>query len=171
MTVMTGVIAWITIEVAAPFQHAHAASIGYAAHHRSEVRRESPPPNFSPKNTTDRSNGSEMPRQTPGHKPILRRPRNSCQPIRGRIVGNVVRVRALFFEWKISNHCSAAQPRHYGGPARIISSDRAGKLNAGRFCSLTAGIREHCSLSLRYSSTAQEDVLCGDHNGVAPKRH
>ena len=85
-------------------------------------------------------------------------------------MGNIVQVRALFFEWKISYHCSAAQPRHYGGPARIISAGRAGKLNARRFCSLTAGIREHRSLSLTYISTAQEDVLCGDHNGVAPKR-
>ena len=100
----------------------------------------------------------------------MRRPRNSCQPIRGRVVGNVVRVRALVLGWKISNRCSAVQPRHYGGPARIISAGRAGKANARRLYSLTAGIREHRSLSLRYISTAQEDVLCGDHNGVAPKR-
>ena len=88
----------------------------------------------------------------------------------GALWENVVRVRALFLEWKLSNHCSAAQPRHYGGPARIISAGRAGKLNAWRLCSLTAGIREHCSLSLRYISTAQEDVPCGDYNDVAPKR-
>jgi len=112
-----------------------------------------------------------MPRQTPGHKPILRRPRNFCQPVRGRIVANVVRVRALFLEWKIRNHCSAAQPRHYGGPTRIISARRAGKLNAWRLCSLTAGIREHFPYhSATYISTAQEDVRCGDQNDVAPKR-
>ena len=96
--------------------------------------------------------------------------RTFYQAIRERIVENVGRVRDLSLEWKISNHCSAAQPRHNGGPARMTSAGRAAKLNARRFCSLTAGIREHHSLSLAYISTAQEDVPCSDHNGVAPKR-
>ncbi len=99
--------------------------------------------------------------------------RDRVTPVRqyaGALWENFERVRALSsYEWKISNHCSAALPRHYGGPACIVSAGRAGKLNAWRFCSLTAGIRGHCSLSRAYISTAQEDVLCDDHNDVAPE--
>ena len=171
MTVMTGVIAWVTIEVAAPFQHTRLPP-AWAMPHAIAVKFR-----------------ARSPRQTSHQKkPPTERMDKKCQGKRqatSRSCGDRVTPVSQYADalWETSCGCvlysssgrlAITVPRHNRDimvARRIISSGRAGKLNAGRFCSLTAGIREHCSLSLRYISTAQEDVLCGDHNGVAPKRH
>jgi hypothetical protein len=86
-------------------------------------------------------------------------------------VENVKRVCALFLEWKASNHCSAAN-------RDIMVARRASsRQGAPENCMLgvfAASRLAYASIVLYHSainiSTAQEDVLCGDHNGVAPKR-
>jgi hypothetical protein len=165
----------VTIEVAAPFQHASAAAgmwLRRTPTTEVKFRGRSPPPNFSPK---ENHRQIEWMRNAKANaKPQAGLVRDRVTPVSqyaGALWKNIERVRALF---PTSGRLAITVPRHYRDimvAQRIISAGRAGKLNAWRFCSLTAGIREHCSPSLAtYISTAQEDVLCGDHNGVAPKR-
>ena len=79
-------------------------------------------------------------------------------------------VSALFLEWKLSNHCSADNRDIMVAQRASFRQGAPESSMLGVFAASRLAYASIVPYHSEYISTAQEDVLCGDHNGVAPKR-